>query len=89
VLLDGLKDPALERAEESLEVATQPADEHIVEIDSLMYAPEDALVRAKELSSEADGMLRSREPDISRVRALLEEAMGLVEHAMEKTGSAG
>jgi hypothetical protein len=86
---DAERRAALERAEESLDVATQPTEEHVVEIDSLTYAPEVALVRAKELSSEADGILRNRDPDMARVRSLLEEAMGLVQHAMEKTGSAG
>ncbi len=85
---DGEGRSALERAEESLEVATQPTEDHIVEIDSLTYAPDVALVRARELSSEADGIMRTRDPDMTRVRALLEEAMGLVQHAMEKTGSA-
>jgi chemotaxis protein histidine kinase CheA len=80
---------ALERAEEALEAATQPAEEHIVDIDSLTYAPEAALARARELSNEADGMMKGRDPDMTRVRSLLEEAMGLVAHAMEKTGSAG
>lgn len=80
---------ALERAEEALEVATQPAEEHIVDIDSLTYAPEAALARARELSSQADGMMKGRDPDMTQVRSLLEEAMGLVAHAMQKTGSAG
>lgn len=82
------REDALKLAEQTLEMATQPAEELVVEIESLTYSPEDALVRAKELSTAVDGMLKVGEPDVVRVRALLEEALGLVEHAMEKTGSA-
>lgn len=80
---------ALERAEHSLEIATQPTEEHIVDIESLTYGPEAALARAQDLSNQADSMMKGRDPDMVRIRALLQEAMDLVAHAMEKTGSAG
>ena len=50
---------------------------------------EAALARAQDLSNQADSMMKGRDPDMVRIRALLQEAMDLVAHAMEKTGSAG
>lgn len=77
---------ALTRAEASLEAATYPS-RTVVDIDSLTYTPADALVRARRLSGEVEGMLRGARPDFGRARQLLEEALGLVEHALTKTGS--
>ncbi|UCC73017.1 MAG: Hpt domain-containing protein [Gemmatimonadota bacterium] len=81
------RDEALKRAEESLEAATHPAREPMVPIESLLYAPEDAVARARSLSNEAAGFLRVDEPDIGRAQHLLEEALGLIEHALSQAAS--
>ncbi len=77
---------AIDRAEDSLEALTQPATDRVVEIESLTYSAEDALSRARELSSEAEDLLQVVDPDFGRAHLLLEEALDLVEHALEKTG---
>ncbi len=77
---------AIDRAEDSLEALTQPATDGVVEIESLTYSPEDALSRARELSSEAEDLLQVVDPDFGRAHLLLEEALDLVEHALDKTG---
>lgn len=77
---------AIDRAEDSLEGLTQPATDRVVEIESLTYSAEDALSRARELSSEAEDLLQVVDPDFGRAHLLLEEALDLVEHALEKTG---
>lgn len=76
---------AIERAERSLEVATHPTVANIVDIESLTYSADDAVARAKSLSAEAGGILQSGEPDFGRARSLLEEALGLVQHALGKS----
>ncbi|UCF20917.1 MAG: Hpt domain-containing protein [Gemmatimonadota bacterium] len=78
---------ALLRAEESLHAATLPAKETAVPIESLLYAPDEALARARRLSSEASGILIQPRPDIGRAQDLLEEALGLIEHALAQAGS--
>jgi hypothetical protein len=78
---------ALRRAEESLRAATHPAKQIPVPIESLTYSAADALSRARELSDEAKVMLDSQVPDHSRAQLLLEEAVGMVEHALEGAGS--
>jgi hypothetical protein len=77
---------ALERAEVTLQAVAQPAEERIVDIESLLYSPQDALVRAKELSQRADGMLKVGDADADVVRATLQEALDLVEQALDKSG---
>ncbi len=76
---------ALTRAEGSLEAATHPS-RSVVDIESLTYDRADALARARRLSGEVEGMLRGARPDFGRARQLLEEALGLVEHALATTG---
>ncbi len=78
---------ALTRAEASLEAATHPS-RTVVDIESLTFEPSDALARARRLSGEVEGLLRGARPDFGRARQLLEEALGLVEHALAKTGTA-
>ncbi len=78
---------ALSRAEDSLEAATHPAREPTVPVESLLYAPEDAVARARTLSNEVSGLLRIDEPDIGRAQLLLEEALGLIEHALVQSGA--
>lgn len=76
---------ALERAEETLQFAAHPAEEKVVEIESLLLTAEDALLRAREISGQIDGLLRFGDPpDVDRAHQLLEEAVGLVEHALGK-----
>jgi chemotaxis protein histidine kinase CheA len=77
---------SLERAEVTLQAVAQPAEERIVDIESLLYSPQDALTRAKELSQTVDGMLKVGDADASDVRATLQEALDLVERALDKTG---
>jgi chemotaxis protein histidine kinase CheA len=83
---DGERRDAITRAEASLEEATRSALEEVIDIESLTYSAEDALARAKELSGEVDGILQVSDPDVGRAQLLLEEALGLVEHAMDKAG---
>ncbi|KPK66034.1 MAG: hypothetical protein AMS21_03260 [Gemmatimonas sp. SG8_38_2] len=77
---------AIDRAEESLGAVTQPSEVDVVDIESLTYSPEGALARARELSSEAGGLLQVTEPDFDRAHLLLEEVLGLVQHALHGTG---
>jgi len=78
---------ALARADDSLEAATKPGKEEAVPIESLTYSPVDALARARSLWSEAGERLRQRGADVDRVHALLEEALGLMEHAFARTSA--
>ena len=79
---------ALARAENSLETATQPGDEEQpVPIESLTYSSADALARAKSLWNEAGERLGQGGADVKRVHALLEEAIGLMEHALARTSA--
>jgi HPt (histidine-containing phosphotransfer) domain-containing protein len=82
------RDKALERAEDSLEVATHPSREPTIDIQELTYSAEDAVARARELSNEVEGLMRVTPPDTSRAHLLLEEALGLIEHALLQTGLA-
>ncbi len=78
---------ALQRAEDSLEAATHPAREPTVPIDTLLYSAEDAVARARSLSKEVAVILRLDEPDVGRAQDLLEEALGLIEHALVRSGA--
>jgi chemotaxis protein histidine kinase CheA len=78
---------AVRRAEDSLEAATHPDREPPVPIESLTYSADDAVARAKSLSSEIAGILQAGQPDPGRTHALLEEALGLLEHALAQTGT--
>ena len=78
---------ALERAEASLAAALSPGAEEQVPIESLTYAPDDALVRALELQDEAIPLLDGGAADRARARALLEEIFGLIELALGKRES--
>lgn len=81
------RDSALRRADDSLEAATHPTREPTVEIETVLYSAEDAVARARSLSGEIAGLLRVDQPDVDRAQALLEEALGLLEHALVQTTS--
>ena len=83
---DASRHRALQRAEASLHMATQRSESAVVPIDSLTYAPDEAINRAKQLRSEVGGMLRSGAIDVDRAHSLLEEALDLIEHALERSG---
>ncbi len=83
----GEREKALKRAEDSLEAATHPSRGPTVRIETLLYSPEDAVARARSLSNEAAGLLRVDQPDMDRAQLLLEEALGLIEHALAQSGS--
>jgi hypothetical protein len=78
---------ALIRADDSLEALTHPVKDEAVPIHSLTYSPRDALARAKSLWSEASERLNAPGTDIAHAQTLLEEAIGLIEHALTRTGS--
>ncbi len=84
---EGSRAKALQRAEDSLHAATLPAKDTAVPIESLLYAPDDALARARRLSSEASGVLTHPQPDVGHAQELLAEALGLIEHALAQAGS--
>ncbi len=77
---------ALARAEAALAVATRPSPT-VVDVESLTYSVPDALERARQLSGELGGILQVARPDFVRARRLLEEALGLIEHAVAKTSA--
>lgn len=78
---------AIRRAEDSLDVATQPDREPPVPIESLTYSVEDAVARARSLTSEIQHILQVASPDVGRAGVLLDEAVGLLEHALVQTGT--
>ncbi len=78
---------AVRRAEDSLDAATQPDREPPVPIESLTYSADDAVARARSLTDEIGGILQVAQPDVSRAHVLLEEALGLLEHALVQTGT--
>ncbi len=77
----------MRRAEDSLDAATQPDREPPVPIESLTYSADDAVARARSLTDEIGGILQVAQPDVSRAHVLLEEALGLLEHALVQTGT--
>jgi chemotaxis protein histidine kinase CheA len=80
------RDQALESAEDSLAEATTEAEaEDVVDIGTLLYSPEDALARAKDLSAEVGNLLGGDKSDFDRAQLLLEEALGLVKQALVGT----
>lgn len=79
---------ALKRADDSLQAATHPAREPTVSIDELVYSTEDALARAKSLWSDAGVLIKAPRPDLDRAQVLLAEALDLVEHALDRVGTA-
>jgi chemotaxis protein histidine kinase CheA len=81
------RESALQRADDSLEAATHPTRGPTVDIESLLYTAEDAVERARSLSSELAGLLRVDAPDVDRAHNLLEEALGLIEHALVRTAT--
>jgi HPt (histidine-containing phosphotransfer) domain-containing protein len=84
----GVRDSALRRAEDSLEAATHPTRGPTVEIETLLYSAEDAIARARSLSGELAGLLRVETIDFGRAQHLLDEALGLIEHALVQTAAA-
>jgi hypothetical protein len=82
-----VREGALQRADDSLEAATHPTRGPTVEIESLLYTAEDAVSRARTLSSEIAGLLRVDALDVDRAHSLLEEALGLIEHALVRTAA--
>jgi hypothetical protein len=84
----GVRDSALRRAEDSLEAATHPTRGPTVEIETLLYSAEDAIARARSLSGELAGLLRVETIDFGRAQHLLDEALGLIEHALVQTATA-
>jgi chemotaxis protein histidine kinase CheA len=81
------RETALKRAEDSLDAATHPAKAPTVDIETLVYTREDAVARAKSLAKQAAKSLRSEQPDFTQTQALLEEALDLVEHALDQSGA--
>jgi chemotaxis protein histidine kinase CheA len=81
------KQEALSRADDSLQAATHPAREPTVAIEELLYSTEDAVARAKSLWSEADGLIKAPQPNLSRAQSLLAEALDLIEHALDHVGA--
>lgn len=81
------RERSLIRADDSLEALTHPAKDEAVPIQSLTYSPHDALARAKSLWNEASEQLHTPGTDVTRTHTLLEEAIGLIEHALTRTGS--
>lgn len=81
------RERALARAVDSLDSATQPDKDEAVPIQSLTYSPVDALARARSLWGEAGEQLGREGADMARTHTLLEEALGLIEHALARSGS--
>lgn len=77
---------AVQRAEASLHMATQRPEEGAVSIESLVYSPEDALRRARRLRDDVGVMLRSGQIDVGLAHRMLEEALDLIEHSLERGG---
>ena len=77
---------ALGRADASLHLATQPAKQKAIPIESLTYSARDALARASKLHRELDAMLNSGQIELEQVQVLLEEVLGLIEHALRRSG---
>ncbi len=79
---------AMANAENALELATGPARPDVVPIESLVYSAADAVAQARDLSGELEGVLKGAEPNFSRAHTLLQEALGLLEHALNQGGPA-
>lgn len=82
-----VRDNALRRAEDSLQVATHPTRGPTVDVESLLYTAEDAVARARSLASEIAALLQAQTVDVDRAQNLLEEALGLIEHALVRSAS--
>ncbi len=73
---------ALVRAEDSLAAVGVAVSARTVDIGQLTYTAEEALVQAGQLTLRAHVLLSAPEPDVRHAHVLVEEALGLIEHAI-------